>query len=252
MENKFCLAKKNKVLGKCRNAILPLLFFVSTSAWSTVYVRWTNSDVPPARELGISTLVISWNDSATALSNAARRQGYRVFVEVQLEKASAAAEKFSPSEYAGLILSVRQSERTRLQDLLKQLRSAHPKIQFLILNSDAKQPQMRGSLVIKRGSVLEVSSPTAQPWIDTNMALVKIERRAHPDQIPLYTFSWQRDSLQPDQPIAADDYSLAITEAGAFHADLVLELDEHLQKALADRDPQAWKLWNQVRPYADF
>ena len=48
------------------------------------------------------------------------------------------------------------------------------------------------------------------------------------------------------------DYSLAVAEAGAFHADLVLELDSGLQKALSQRDPQAWTLWKQVRSYAGF
>ena len=64
-------------------------------------------------------------------------------------------------------------------------RNLSPTCDRLIPNSDSscstadgKQPEMRGSLVIKRGSVLEVSSPTAQPWIDTNLALVKIEQRS--------------------------------------------------------------------------
>lgn len=123
-----------------------------------------------------------------------------------------------------------------------------------MLNPDGKQPEMRGSLVIKRGSVLEVSSPTAQPWIDTNLALLKIEQRSHPDQVPLYTFSWQGPADSgPQQPARpAEDYLLAVAEAGAFHADLVLELEENLQKDLAEHNPQAWALWNQVRAYAEF
>jgi hypothetical protein len=113
---------------------------------------------------------------------------------------------------------------------------------------------MRGSLVIKRGSVLEVSSPTAQPWIDTNLALVKIEQRSQQGQIPLYTFSWTglSDSGQQPPPLTAADYSLAAAEAGAFHADFILKVDEHLQKALSEHDPEAWTLWNQVRSYANF
>jgi len=124
----------------------------------------------------------------------------------------------------------------------------------LVLNTDGKQPQMRGSLVIKRGSVLEVSSPTAQPWIDTNLALVKIERTSHQGQVPVYTFSWGglSDSGQQQSALAAADYALAVAEAGAFHADLVLDLNEHLQKALSEHDPSAWTLWNQVRSHATF
>src|SRR5205807_2940454 len=118
---------------------------------------------------------------------------------------------------------------------------------------DGKQPEMRSSLVIKRGSVLEVSSPTAQPWIDTNLALVKIERRSHQEQVPLYTFSWGLSDTGQQQKVAtATDYSLAVAEAGAFHADLILQLDEPLQKALSNHDPEAWTLWNQVWSYAKF
>jgi protein-tyrosine-phosphatase len=236
------------------NAILVWVFvLVSTSAWSNVFLHWTSSALPPAKELGMSDLVLSRDDSFSSLQKAAQRQGYQVYVEVSLNQAAAAAEA-SASGLEGIILIVRQSERTELEKSLPKLRSSHPKLRFLVLNPDGKQPEMRGSLVIKRGSVLEVSSPTAQPWIDTNLALVRIEQRSHPGQVPLYTFSWggSSDSGQQQSALAAADYSLALVEAGAFHADLILELDERLQKALSAHDPEAWTLWNQVRPYASF
>jgi len=59
-------------------------------------------------------------------------------------------------------------------------------------------------------------------------------------------------AAQPAKTITAADYSLALAEGGAFHADLILELDVGLQKALTERDPQAWALWKQVRSYAEF
>jgi len=226
---------------------------VSTSAWSNVFVHWTSSALPPAKELGLNDLVLSWNDSFSPQVKAARRQGYRVYVEVSLHQAAAAAET-GASGLEGIVLTVRQSERAELEKSLPKLRSVHPKLRFVVLNPDGKQPEMRGSLVIKRGSVLEVSSPTAQPWIDTNLALVKIEQRSHQGQVPLYTFSWGglSGSGQQQPALTAADYSLAVAEAGAFHADLILELDERLQKALSEHDPEAWTLWNQVRSYADF
>ena len=52
--------------------------------------------------------------------------------------------------------------------------------------------------------------------------------------------------------LTADDYSLAIAEAGAFHADLLLQLDEHLQQGLNQHDGEAWALWNQVRSTLKF
>ena len=224
---------------------------VSTSAWSNVFVYWTSSALPPAKELGLNDLVLSWNDSFSPRMKAARKQGYRVYVEVSLHQAAAAA-KTGEGGLEGIILTVRQPERAELEKSLPKLRSAHPKLRF-VLNLDAKRPQMRGSLVIKRDSVLEVSSPTAQPWIDTNLALVKIEQRSHQRQVPLYTFSWGLSESGPQQPaVTAMDYSLAVAEAGAFHADLILQLDESLQRALSIHDPEAWTLWNQVRSYAMF
>lgn len=225
----------------------------STSAWGNVLVHWTGSALPPAKELGLNDLVLSWNDSVSSQVKAARRQGYRVYIEVPLQQAATAAEA-GVSGVEGIILTVRQAERAELEKSLPKLRSAHPKLRFVVLNADGKQPEMRGSLVIKRGSVLEVSSPTAQPWIDTNLALVKIEQRSHQGQVPLYTFSWggPADSGQQQPALTAADYLLAVAEAGAFHADLILELDERLQKALSEHDPQTWTLWNQVRSYANF
>jgi protein-tyrosine-phosphatase len=227
---------------------------VSTSAWSNVFVHWTTSALPPAKELGLNDLVLSWNDSFPPRLKAAHRQGYRVYVEVSLQQAEAAAEAGGRSGLEGIILSVRQSERAKLEKSLRKLRSVHPKVKFLVVNPDGKQPEMRGSLVIKRGSVLEVSSPTAQPWIDSNLALVKIEQRSHYGQVPLYTFSWGglSDSGRQQQALTAADYSLAVAEAGAFHADLILELDQRLQKALSKHDPQAWTLWDQVQSFASF
>jgi hypothetical protein len=225
---------------------------LSTCAWGNVFVHWTSSALPPAKELGLNDLVLSWNGSFSPQVKAARRRGYRVYVEVSLHQAAAAAET-SVSGLEGIILIVRPSEREALEKSLPKLRSAHPQLRFVVLNPDGKQPQMRGSLVIKRGSVLEVSSPTAQPWIDTNLALVKIEQRSHQGQVPLYTFSWRGLSDSGQQPApTAEDYSLAVAEAGSFHANLILELDERLQKALSEHDPEAWTLWNQVRPYASF
>jgi hypothetical protein len=230
-----------------------VFILVSTSAWSNVFVHWTSPAFPPAKELGFNDLVLTWSDSFSLQAKAAHRQGYRVYVEVPLQQAAAAAES-GASGLDGIILIVRPSERAEVEKSLPGLRAAHPKLRFVVLNSDGKQPQMRGSLVMKRGSVLEVSSPTAQPWIDTNLALVKTEQRTHQGQAPLYTFSWGglSDSGQQQPALTAADYALAVAEAGAFHADFILNLDERLQRGLSQHDPEAWTLWNQVLSYADF
>jgi protein-tyrosine-phosphatase len=192
-------------------------------------------------------------DAPSPLMQAARKQGYRLYAEVLPQEATAAATKAEGEGWAGIILKLRQSERTHMQTVLAGLRSAHPKLRFFVLDPDGKQPEMRGSLVIKRDAILEVSSPTAQPWIDSNLALIRVEQAADGGQVPMYGFSWNPPVAgQPAKTITAADYSLAAAEAGAFHADLILELDSGLQKALSQRDPQAWTLWKQVRSYAEF
>ena len=230
-----------------------LCFFLmfSTAAWSSVFIRWTQPDPPPARDLGISDLVVSVDRGTTSFVKAAHSQGYRVYAEVTLQQAATAAESAEEKGLAGLVLDVSDSDRAAGESAFQQLRSAHPKVRFLVL-SQGKQPQMRGNLVIKRDSVLEVSSPTAQPWIDANLALIRVEQRSHPGQIPLYSFSWNESNPAQQQTITPTDYSLAIAESCSFQADLILELDEGMQRALSEQDPQAKIFWKEVRSYIDF
>ncbi len=232
---------------------LCLFLLFSSCAWSTVFVQWTNPAFPPASSLGMSDLVFSWKAGPTwSLLASARKQGYRVYIQVPLPQAAVAAKAATNHGYTGIILDGPDSESTDFQNSLANLRSAYPKLKFLVLNGNGKQPDMRGGLVIKKDSVLEVSSPTAQPWLDSNLPLIKVEQRSQPAEIPLYTFSWDVSGEHQQKTLNAADYSLAVAEAGAFHADLLLQLDPHLQHALADHDAQAWALWNQVRDVAKF
>lgn len=233
--------------------VLGLFISLTTSAWGGVFIHWTNPAVPPASELGVRDLVVSWSGADSASLKAARKQGYRVYVEVSPQQATPAVTRGEQEGWTGIILTAPQSQRSEVENTVRDLRSAHPRLQFFILDPDGKQPEMRGSLVIKRDAVLEVSSPTAQPWIDTNLALIRIERSSVAEPRPMYTFSWNAStSGQQARKITAADYSLAVAEAGAFNADLVMELDDSLQKGLSQHDPEAWALWKQVQPYLNF
>lgn len=237
---------------KIRGTIaLLFLSLFSLPAWSGVFVHWSGSTMPPANALGMRDLVVSWSDGAVPLLREAHKRGYRVYVETELQQAAAVAEKVASLGAEGIVLNVPESNHAELARALPSLQAAYPNLRFLVLN-EGKVPQMRGSMVIKRDGVLEVSSPTAQPWIDTNLSLIKIERTASGRQAPLYTFAWAGSGSGQQQTLTATDYSLAVAEAGAFHADLVLDVDEHLEKALNAGDPAAWKLWKQVLAYADF
>jgi hypothetical protein len=236
-----------------RKTIFVLLcVLVSASAWSRVFLRWTYKDVPPAKTLGLNDLVVSWDGGALSLFGSAGKQGYHVYLEATPQQASAAAEAGKDSA-AGILLKVSPSEQADVDGALQTLRSLYPKLIFLVLNPAGKQPQMRGTIVLSKNGILEVSSPTAQPWLDTNLALTRIEQAVRPGQVPLYSFEWElTDSLQKLQGPNVEDYLVAIAEAGAFHADLVLSLHESLQKALSQNDADAMNLWKQMQRYLEF
>jgi hypothetical protein len=112
---------------------------------------------------------------------------------------------------------------------------------------------MRGQTVITSNGVLEVSSPTAQPWLDSNLAMVRFQQETRPGELLLYTFAWElKDTLQQENGPSVEDYSLAIAESGAIHADLLLNVHEKLQKALLDNEPAAWSSWKKLIPYMQF
>lgn len=238
-------------MGIKKISVLCFCLIFSSSAWSTVFVQWNEGTLPPASSLGVSEIVIAWDRGASnELLVNARRQGYRVYVETLMSQAIAAGKACSESRCTGIILNVLESKTAETEKSIASLHSAYPKLRVLVLSPTGKQPKMRGSLIVKRDSVLEVSSPTAQPWIDSNLALIKMEQRSQRPQTPLYMFPWA--DQDPQTTLTADDYSLAVAEAGAFHADLLLQLDDHLQQGLNRHEREAWALWNQVRSTLKF
>jgi hypothetical protein len=206
--------------------------------------------MPAASSLGVTNMVFTWKEGISQVVETARKQGYSVYVETTIQQAKAAADEGSKAGWTGVILEIQESDAGASQDRVAELRATYPKLRFLLLNRAGKQPDMRGSLIVKRDSVLEVSSPTAQPWIDSNLALIKVDQRSGHAQVPLYTFSWEDQGQL--RTLSPDEYSLAVAEAGAFHADLVLQLDEHLQQALNSHDEMAWALWHQVQSMLKF
>jgi hypothetical protein len=246
-------SQRTKRVSACKGILVCLVTLLSTSARSGVYVRWSSSQLPPADALAVRDLVVSWSGAPSPEGAEARKKGYSVYLESTLQQAEAAAIATEKDGLTGLILNSSSSDRAGIDQAVASLRSAHPKLRFLVLSPEGKQPEMRGSLVIKRGSVLEVSSPTAQPWIDSNLSQVRIARRSRPHERPMYSFAWtSAESGQQRKDATATEYALAVAEAGAFHADLVLQVDESLQKGLAAGNQDAWKLWHQIQLYVNF
>ena len=233
-----------------RKIILVWFCLSATCAWTRVLLRWTLPSVPPAATTGIGDLVVSWE--ASDLIRKAHDQGYRVYAEIQIHNAANMPRNKIRNELAGLILNPGDSQQSQIDNALRELRSAYKELPLLVLDTKAKQPQMKGQLVIKKDGVLQVSSPTAQPWIDSNLALMRFDQALRPAQTPLYEFKRQSGASEQPQDPDIQDYLLAIAEAGAFHADLILDLSQKFQSDLLQHNQAAWDALNQLKRYLDF
>ena len=110
----------------------------------------------------------------------------------------------------------------------------------LQINDTGKWPRIRSNVRSRRGQAVQTASRTAQPWLDNNVALIRILRAA--GRRPVLGYPWKPDTqVDAAASPSAEDFHLAIAEAGAFGADLVLDLDA------ANLD--AWKA---ARPTLDF
>jgi hypothetical protein len=244
--------RARKIRKAVLNAALTVVcLLVAQPVWGKVLVRWTQPSIPAAKATGFAEIVVPW-DSETLIRNAAR-QGYRVYLEIPAGKAADAPRGKGRSKIAGVILDPRDEQPSQVNDELRQLQSSYAGLPILLLDARAKQPQMKGQLVIKKDGVLQVTSPTAQPWIDSNLALVRLDRVFRPSQTPLYEFQWDTSDTTPlGQGPSAADYALAVAEAGALHADFVLNLDPSLQSKLSDKEPAAWAVLREIRRYLAF
>ena len=238
--------------GKLALSLLALGLIASGAA-GKVLLRWTQSNIPAAKNLGVDELAIPWNADAKKLAVIAREKGYRVYLEVVPQQANTVAETEANAGIAGLLLAPALGEEQAAEKLIEKLRSSYPKLTFRLLFSHEKQPKMRGHLLFENNGTVQASSPTEQPWVDSNLASIRFAQAFHSDTRPLYSFAWENsDPLQKQLGPRAAEYALAIAEAGASHADLVLDLPENLQNSLANDKSEAWATWKQVEPFVDF
>ena len=240
------LASKGQV-----DATRPESPVIPQTAWGRVFIRWTEPELPQ-KTLLAHGLAIPWG-APPALMERARKQGYRVYAAVTLEQASTAANSSRATGISGIILEAADEEQAKAVIVARDLRLAHPNLTILSPDPRAKQPAMMGSTVITQRGILQISSPTEQPWIDSNLALVAFDRAFHPTQTPLIDFHWELpDALQQQLGPSTENYSLAVAEAGALHSDLILNLHPRLEKALVSGSDEAWAVWNRVAKYVEF
>jgi len=229
-----------------RSLAVLILFFLPVSSDAEVLVRWDQEQVPSRESLDISALLVPAKNSRAVENSLA--QGYRVYLEVE----AAAVPGFTlPSDrLAGIVVRGPVSPG-QLSQLRQRLGSSGTRV--LALEERGKWPHIRTNWVTKRNEVLQVSSRTAQPWIDQNAALVRIAQASQPGSAPLLTYPWRPITLSDvDEGPRLEDYLVAIADAGSVGADLVLPMHERFQRNLLLGKPDARRWWQEIRSYIDF
>ena len=242
-----------------RISFLCMLFLGSiaagTPATAKVFFRVEASPLPPADKTGIRDVVLLWPLRDLSVAAELHSQGYRVFLQCESKDLAAAVVSADRAAVTGVIVTnTAPSSQSPAAEQLRAYLAAHKSLTFRMLVPGGKQPQMKGRLVIERDGVLQVSSPSSQPWLDTNFPLVRLAQATDPHSLPIiYDFHWDMSGALPDawHP-DADAYLVAIAEADAIRSDVTIDLPGSLQRALVAGDPGAWTLWKAVMPYLDF
>jgi hypothetical protein len=210
-----------------------------------VLIRWDRDLIPSPASLGISTVVVAVKNDPAMRS--ALAQGYRVYLEVE---ASALATFVAPEgAIAGVV--VKGNPSARQVTLLRQRMKTGTRV--VLLDERGKWPHIRSNWVTRNNEVLQVSSRSAQPWIENNAALLRIAQAARSSAPPVLTYPWQLITLSEiDEGPAVENYLVAIAEAGSFGGDLVLPLHDRFEQALLLGQPQARAEWDRIRRHIEF
>ena len=229
---------------------------VCTPVTAKVFLRVQPWPLPPADKTGIQDTVLLWPLRDLSVADKLHSQGYRVFLQCELKDLAGAVVTADHAAVTGIIVTnTAPLTQSPSAEQLRPYLDAHKALAFVILVPGGKQPQMKGRLVVERDGVLQVSSPSSQPWLDTNLALVRLAQSMDLDSLPsIYDFHWDTSGTLPTNAWYpdAEAYAVAIAEADAMRSDFIFDLPGPLQRALVADDPRAWTLWKAVKPYLDF
>lgn len=242
------------LLRRCACLLSVIAWLNVGPAAGKVLLRVAAGPLPPAKAIGVSEVVLQWPVRDAGSLTDLPALGFRVFLEAGSNDVAAAAAAAERANLAGVIVNLAGPDSAANSDTFRTTKEAHPKLLFRFLISGGKQPQMRGRLVINHDGILQVSSPSSQPWLDTNLAAVRLAETFLPDEaLVLYDFHWDlSDAVHKEFGPSAGEYALAVSEAEVIHADVIVDVPESLQKALTANQPAAWTLWNQVKQYIAF
>ena len=202
------------------------LIGIATLGHAEVLIRWTQPDVPTPQTLGVPVLVVPAGNPATVRH--ALTQGYRVYVELD---AAALATFIPPTQGLAGVVVKGNATPTQLAALGRRLAPLNARV--LTLDERGKWPHIRSNWVTKNNDVLPVAGRSAQPWIESNAALIRIIAAEHADVPPFLTYQWTPVTVSDaDEGPALEDYLVAVAEAGSFGANLVLPLHDRFQRRL--------------------
>lgn len=205
------------------DCVLLVFLCLGTSLDADVLVRWDQDEIPSAISLGITSIVVPSTNARVI--EAAFTQGYDVYVEEGSER--------------------------RLRQVRP--RPGSPKGRVLALDDRGKWPHIRSNVVTRRNAVLQVTARSAQPWIESNAALLRIIHASQPDTTPFLRYPWKPIIVSDiDEGPSLENYLVAIAEAGSFGGDLLLRLHERFEKDLLLGKPRARADWNEIRRYIEF
>ena len=144
-------------------ASIPTLLLASMTARAEMLVRWRQGDLPPREVLGVQTVVVSADGS---LVPDALGKGYRVYLHSDPARVSAVAATARASGAAGVAV-------VGSGPIPKDL--PVPAIQ---VDDSGKWPRIRSNVRGRRSQVVQAANRTGQPWLDNNVAQVRILQAA--------------------------------------------------------------------------
>src|SRR5215510_11713101 len=173
-------------------------------AAAKAFFRIAPSRLPAADKTAIEELVLAWPLKDPSILEEFRGQGYHVWLQCDAKDVAPAVKLAERTTVRGLIVSNAAESKPFPGQELGSYAATHKNLTFRVLLSGGKQPQIRGRLVVERDGILQVSSPSTQPWLDTNLAIVRLRYSVSPDSsFPLmYDFHW----ATPEIPAGAASY----------------------------------------------
>src|SRR5438477_9704759 len=144
-----------------KTAIPVSVVLFAVPVWSKVFVRWTQPVPPPAKRLGVNEIVIPWNAAAPSSVQSAAERGYRVYAEVAMSEASSVAKAAARSGLAGIIVNPGDAHPDQIDQSLRKLRSAYPKLIFLGCKPNGKQAEGRRTVNLKENCLFGGNNPNS-------------------------------------------------------------------------------------------